>query len=406
MAIHKLNPRKVATATIGKYEDGGGLRLVVSGTGAKKWIFRFTINGKRREMGLGSYPDVELSDARAKASEYRTLAKDGIDPIENRRVEPKAIPSFTTCAARFIRSHRHGWKNAKHSRQWVSTLKTYVRPVIGNRSVDQIETQDVLKILAPIWTIRTETAKRVQGRIENILDFAAAHKYRDHLNPARWRGHLDMLLAKPSRVKTVRHHPAMPYIVLPSFLTKLQQNDSISAKALILLILTATRTSEVLKAEWSEVDLDKAVWTIPSSRMKTRREHRVPLSEPTLRVLANLPHIEGNPYIFPGTRYGRPLSNMALLQLMRGMGYGVAGELGDYVPHGFRSSFRDWSGEVSSFPRDVAEMALAHSIKDKVEAAYRRGDLFEKRRDMMNAWARFLLHPSEDKNVINLAQNQ
>lgn len=390
MAIHKLNPRKVATARTGKYEDGGGLRLVVSKTGAKKWILRFTINGKRREMGLGSFPDVELGDARSLASEYRIMAKSGIDPIENRRVKPEAIPTFTTCAARFIRAHRHGWKNAKHSRQWVSTLKTYVRPVIGDRPVNRVETEDILKILTPIWTAKTETAKRVQGRIENVLDFASAHKYRDPLNPARWRGHLDMLLPKPSRVKTVRHHPAMPYTELPDFLIELQQNDSISAKALIFLILTATRTSEVLKADWSEIDLDNAIWTIPSSRMKTGREHRVPLSGLALDALNCLPHLEGNPHIFPGTRYGRPLSNMALLQLLRGMGYGVDGELGNYVPHGFRSSFRDWSGEVSSFPRDVAEMALAHSIKDKVEAAYRRGDLFTKRRAMMQAWANYL----------------
>lgn len=242
----------------------------------------------------------------------------------------------------------------------------------------------------PIWTTKTETAKRVQGRVENILDYAAAHKYRDPQNPARWRGHLDKLLPKPSRVKKVTHHPAMPYTEAPVFMAELSGNSSISALALQFLIFTATRTNELLQAQWNEIDLEAAVWTIPAARMKDRREHRVPLSDAAMTILGALPCIEGNSYLFPGARHGRPLSNMALLQLMRGMGYGVDGDRGDYVPHGFRSSFRDWSGEVSSFPRDVAEMALAHVIENKVEAAYRRGDLFAKRRKMMQEWADYL----------------
>ncbi|MEW8439622.1 MAG: integrase arm-type DNA-binding domain-containing protein [Candidatus Thiodiazotropha taylori] len=390
MAIHKLSPAKVKNAGPGKYDDGGGLKLVVSNAGAKKWVLRFTINGKRREMGLGSYPDIKLGEARNDASDYRKLVTKGVDPIEARRVEQVEIPTFTTCAARYIRAHRRGWKNAKHSRQWVSTLKTYARAEIGTKKVDAITTEDVLKILQPIWTTKTETAKRLQGRIENILDFAAAHKYRDHLNPARWRGHLDKLLAKPSRVKKVSNHPAMPYSDVPDFMMELAANGSTSSLALQFLILTATRTSEVLQAKWIEIDLDKGIWTIPAERMKARREHRVPMSNTALNVLAALSHPEGNPYIFPGSRHRHPLSNMALLQLMRGMGYGVNGSRGEYVPHGFRSSFRDWSGEISSFPRDVAEMALAHAIKNKVEAAYRRGDLFEKRRKMMQEWADYL----------------
>ncbi|HIN93525.1 MAG TPA: DUF4102 domain-containing protein, partial [Alphaproteobacteria bacterium] len=208
MAIHKLSPRKVATAGPGKYEDGGGLGLVVSRNGAKKWVLRYTINGKRREMGLGSLEKVRLSAARGKATEYRELAAAKIDPIEICRIESEVIPTFTTCAARYIRSQRHGWKNAKHARQWVRTLKTYARPIIGSKQVDNITTEDIKKILSPIWTTKTETEKRVQGRIENILDYAAAHKYRDPINPARWRGHLDKLLPKPSRVKKVTHHPA------------------------------------------------------------------------------------------------------------------------------------------------------------------------------------------------------
>ncbi|MCP5346544.1 MAG: tyrosine-type recombinase/integrase [Gammaproteobacteria bacterium] len=390
MSIHKLTPRKVATAGPGKYEDGGGLRLVVSNHGAKKWVLRFTINGKRREMGLGSFPDVGLAEARDLATESRKLAKKGIDPIATRQIEQEQIPTFTTCAARFIRAHRRGWKNAKHARQWVSTLKTYARPVVGTKLVNTITTEDVLSILSPIWTTKTETAKRLQGRIENILDYAAAHKYCDPLNPARWRGHLDKLLPKPSRVKNVNHHPAMPHDDVPDFMAELAGNRSISSLALRFLILTATRTSEVLNAQWKEIDLGAGIWIIPAERMKTRREHRVPLSDTAMGILDALPRIDNNPHLFPGTRHGQPLSNMALLQLMRGMGYRVKGIRGNYVPHGFRSSFRDWSGEVSSFPRDVAEMALAHVIESKVEAAYRRGDLFTKRRQMMQEWAEYL----------------
>jgi integrase len=391
MAIHKLSPTKPKNAGPGKYEDGGGLRLVVSPAGARKWVLRYTLNGKRREMGLGSFPDVGLARAREKATECRQLVSEGIDPIETRQAEPAQIPTFTTCAARHIRAHRRGWKNPKHARQWVSTLKTYARPVIGTKRVDAITTEDILKILSPIWTAKTETAKRVQGRIENVLDYAAAHKYRDPLNPARWRGHLDKLLPKPSRVKKVSHHPAMPHTEVPTFMAELGTNDNVSSLALRFLILTACRTGEVLGAQWSEIDTEAAVWTVPAIRMKAKHEHRVPLSEAAMAVLRTLPRIKGNPYVFPGARHGRPLSNMALLQVMRGMGYGVKGNRGDYVPHGFRSSFRDWSGEVSSFPRDVAEMALAHVIENKVEAAYRRGDLFTKRRAMMDAWAAWCL---------------
>ena len=390
MAMHKLSSRKVETATPGKYEAGAGLRLVVSETGAKKWVIRFSLSGRRREMGLGSYPDVKLVDARKKAAECRTLAKDEIDPIFERQIEVEKPPTFTTCAARYIRAHRKGWKNAKHARQWVSTLKTYARPVIGSKRVDIISSEDILKILSPIWTSKTETAKRVQGRIENILDYASAYKYREPTNPARWRGHLDKLLPRPTRVKTVNHHPAMPHTDVTTFMSELSSNTSISSCALKFLILTATRTGEVLQGKWNEVDLASATWTIPAERMKARREHRVPLSSPALAIIKALPKIEGNPYLFPGARQGRPLSNMALLQLMRGMDYGVNGNRGNYVPHGFRSSFRDWSGEVSSYPRDVAEMALAHVIENKVEAAYRRGDLFSKRANMMKDWAEYI----------------
>lgn len=395
MAIHKVSPRRVASAGPGKYGDGGGLRLVVLKPGARNWVFRFTLRGKRREMGLGRYPDVGLADERKLAGECRYQVREGADPIEERRVESETVPSFTSCAAQYIRAHRRGWRNAKHARQWISTLKTYVRPVIGAKPVDALETEDILKVLTPIWTTRTETAKRVQSRMENILDFAAARKYRDPLSPARWQGHLDKLLPPPSKVRTIKHRPAMPYTDVPAFMAELGKNGSISAQALMFMILTAARTSEVLLARWDEFAFDDAIWSIPAARMKGRREHRVPLSCEALDILRALPRTDRNSFIFPGARYGKPLSNMAMLQVMRGMGYGINGDRGPYVPYSFRSSFRDWTGEVSNIPRDVAEMALAHAIENKVEAAYRRGDLFGKRVKMMDAWANYLHNQAE-----------
>lgn len=391
MALNKLSARQVKNATTGKYEDGGGLRLVVSAGGSKKWVLRLTVDGKRREMGLGTYPDVSLATARENATAFRTLARNGVDPIAARGARVKEIPTFESCAARYIRAHRRGWKNPKHQRQWVRTLKNYARPKIGQKRVDAITTDDILEILAPIWANKTETAKRVQGRIENVLDYAAAHEHREESNPARWRGHLDKLLAKPSRVKQVTHHPAMPYEDAPRFMTELRGMEGIAPIALRFLILTATRTKEVLLAEWDEFDLATETWTIPANRMKSRREHRVPLVPATLQLLEEIPRLTENRYVFPGRIAGQPLSSMALLTTMRRLGFGPKGDRGNYVPHGFRSTFRDWSGEVSSYPRDVAEMALAHVIENKVEAAYRRGDLFTKRRQMMQDWASYLI---------------
>lgn len=374
--------------------DGDGLYLKIGKRGGASWIYRFRWDGKLRDMGLGSSSDISLSEARELATVNRKMVKQGVNPLDARIEEEKAVEkavTFTTCAARYIKAHRRSWRNAKHARQWISTLKTYARPKIGKKAVDEISTQDVLEVLKPIWTSKNETAKRVQGRIENILDYAAAHGYRDAVNPARWRGHLDKLLAKPSRVQKVNHHPAMPYDQVADFLKAVQEYSSMSSKALQFLILTAARTSEVLNAEWDEIDLENATWTIPADRMKANREHRVPLSKQALQLLSNLPRVQGNLYVFPGMKHSRPLSNMALLQFMRGMGYGPSGEKGNYVPHGFRSSFRDWTGEVTSYPRDVAEMALAHTIENKVEAAYRRGDLFEKRKMMMQDWSDYIL---------------
>jgi integrase len=387
----KLTARKAQTALCGKHEDGDGLRLVVSLTGKKRWVLRVTVYGRRREMGLGRYPEVSLAEARTKAAAAQKLAHEGQDPIAARKAHFEPAPNFAACATAYIEAHAPGWASAKHAAQWRATLATYAYRFIGGKPIDRVVTEDVLRILKPIWTTKTETAKRVQGRIENIIGWATAHRYRTGENPAQWRGHLDMLLARPSRVRAVIHHPAMPYDEVPAFMGELAGKPGVSALALRFLILTAARTSEVLGATWAEIDLEAATWTIPATRMKARQLHRVPLSKAALGVLEALPRIEGTPYLFPGVRYGRPISTMALLQLMRGMGYGVGGGRGDYVPHGFRSSFRDWAGEVSSFPRDVCEMALAHVVGNKVEAAYRRGDMFEKRRAMMDAWSMLLL---------------
>jgi integrase len=405
MAIPKLTTHIVETTTEEKQEDGGGLRLVVSKLGAMKWGLRSTIDGKRREMGLGNFPDILLTEARDKASEHPKLSETDFDPITVTRIEPRKTPTFTSCAARYIRAHRRGWQNAKHARQWVSTMKTYVRPIIGTKPVDAISTEDLLKILSPIWTTKTVTAKRIQGRIENILDYAAAHKFRDSTNPAMWCGNLDKLLPNPLRVKKVTHRPTMSYAEVPAFMAELTSNGSVSALALRFLILTATRTNEVLQAQWSEIDPEDAIWTIPAARMRPKIEHRVPLSESAVAVLDALPRHDSNPYLFPGTRHGLPLSNMALLQLMRGMDYGVDGNRGDYVPHGFRSSFLDWSGEVSSYPRDVAEMALARVIKNKVGVSYQCSILFNKRKQMMQSWANYLKGIRSIDNRITHFQN-
>jgi len=399
MAKDLLSAKRVESAPPGKYSDGDGLQLVVAKDWSRKWVLRYTINGRRREMGLGSFDRVSLKRARELRTEARDQIEAGIDPIEARkaakrirehRVDDTGPPTFTTCAARYIRAHRRGWRNRKHARQWAATLKTYARDVIGSKPVDAITTEDVLAILSGIWNSKTETAKRVQGRIENVLDYAAARKYRDAANPARWRGHLDKLLPKPTKVKKVTHHPAMPFSEVPAFMVELAENGSVSAQALRFMILTATRTGEVSRATWREIDLRAALWTIPAARMKAGSEHRVPLSEQAVALLRALPRVEGNPYVFPGARGRRSLSNMAMLEAMRGLGYGVKGARGRYVPHGFRSTFRDWVGEETSFPSDVAEMALAHALRDKTRAAYQRGDLFEKRRRMMQAWADYL----------------
>jgi len=387
--IDKLTPLGVSKATKpGYYGDGAGLWLQVSATGSKSWIFRFTLAGKQREMGLGPVHTVSLADARAKAKECRLILLEGKDPLETRKatklveaLERAKMMTFDQCAAAYIAAHRSGWKNPKHASQWENTLATYASPVIGKMPVALVDTALVVKVLSPIWQTKTETATRLRGRIESVLDWATVSKYRQGDNPARWRGHLDNLLADPGRSKRTEHHAALPWQEVGAFMAALRKQEGIAAKAVELAILTACRSGEVRLAAWAEFDLDAALWVIPAERMKAKREHRVPLSAAALALLRSLPR--GGDLVFPGVKSGKPLSDMSLTAVLRRM------NRGDITVHGFRSTFRDWCAEsvANSFPREVCEHALAHSLPDKVEAAYRRGDLIEKRTLLMQAWA-------------------
>ena len=397
-SVNRLSPRTVATVTErGYYGDGDGLYLQVSAYGTKSWLFRFTLAGKAREMGLGAVNTVTLAEAREEARRCRKLVRDGIDPIEARKAEKLSVladaakvMTFKQCAEAYINAHEAGWRNAKHASQWRNTLTTYAYPVFGNLSVAAVDTGMVMKVLEPIWNTKTETASRLRGRIESVLDWATARKHRHGDNPARWKGHLDMLLPARSKVAKVEHHAALAYDGMGTFMALLRTQDGISAKGLEFQILTGTRAGEVVGAMWSEFDLVKKTWTIPGDRMKAGREHRVPLSDAAVAVLEAMAKVRSSDYVFPGAKDKRPLSGMAFLMLLRRMGHG------DLTAHGFRSTFRDWAAERTAYPRDVAEMALAHTIGDKVEAAYRRGDLFEKRTRLMQDWADFCaIIPSE-----------
>ncbi|MBP9714699.1 MAG: integrase arm-type DNA-binding domain-containing protein [Sterolibacterium sp.] len=387
--VDKLTPLAVSKATKpGYYGDGGGLWLQVSPSGSKSWIFRFTLSKKQREMGLGAVHTVTLPEARARAKECRLILLEGKDPLEIRKasklveaLERSKMMTFDQCAAAYIAAHRGGWKNAKHASQWENTLETYASPIIGKMPVALVDTALVVKVLSPIWQTKTETATRLRGRIESILDWATVSEYRQGDNPARWRGHLDNLLADPSRSKRTVHHPALSWQEVGAFMANLRGQDGIAAKAVELAILTACRSGEVRLATWAEFDLDAALWVIPAERMKAKREHRVPLSVAALALLESMPRM-GN-QVFPGAKPGKALSDMSLTAVLRRM------KRDDITVHGFRSSFRDWCAEsvANSFPREVCEHALAHSLPDKVEAAYRRGDLIEKRTMLMQAWA-------------------
>jgi integrase len=375
---------------LGRHSDGGGLYLQVGPTGGKSWLFRYTLEGKSREMGLGALDVLPMAEARAKALEARRCLAAGQDPLNERDAEKARQKlaqsqglSFAQCAAAYIESHRAGWRNAKHAAQWTATIDTYCGPVFGALPVQTVDLTLVSRVLDPIWRTKTETASRLRGRIENILDWAKVQGYRTGENPARWKGNLDKVLPARGKVRKVVHHPALPYDDLTEFMKELRQREGVSALALEFTILTAARTSETLKIKWSELDLKAGLWLVPGARMKSDRDHRVPLSARAVTILRELEAVKTNEYVFPGQRRGRPLSNMALLKLLERMGRG------DLTVHGFRSTFKDWASETTDFPGELAEAALAHVIGDKTEAAYRRGDLFAKRREMMNAWARF-----------------
>jgi integrase len=406
-AIEKLTALKVEKEKRpGMYGDGGGLYLRVTDDGAKNWVFRFMLNGRPRWMGMGPLYTVSLAEARKRAGEHRLRRHDGIDPIEARRAErlktrlnaAKAI-TFKECAESYIKSHRAGWRNDKHAGQWEATLATYAEPIIGKLSVQAIDTALVLKVLEPIWTEKPETAGRVRGRIEAVLDWATAREYRQGENPARWRGHLDKLLPARGKVRKVEHHAALPCGELPGFLVALREQEGIAARALDFTILTAARTGETMFARWTELDLLDKTWTVPAGRMKAGREHRVPLSARGLAILEEMQahrHAEDG-FVFPGGKPGKPLSNMAFLMLLRRM------KREDLTAHGFRATFKTWASERANFPNEIVEAALAHVVGSKVEQAYRRGDMFEKRRRLMQQWATFCTTSPAQERQSNVA---
>lgn len=376
--------------TPGYYGDGNGLYLQISASGSKSWIFRFRFRGKRREMGLGALHTISLAVAREKSAECRRVLLAGKDPIVERdstrtseALSRARSKTFDQCAAAYIAAHRGSWKSAKHAAQWEATLATYASPVLGGLPVADIDTDLVVSVLTPVWNTKTETATRLRGRIESILDWATVSKYRQGENPARWRGHLDHLLGNPNKLSPVKNRPALPWLEMPAFMEDLVRRDGSGAAALQFVILTACRSGEVRGATWPEIDLDSAVWTIPASRMKAGKEHRVPLSAAAMTLLRSLS--ASDEFVFAGARRGSPLSDMSLTAVIRRMGRdGI-------TVHGFRSTFRDWCAEAegNTFSREVCEHALAHRLPDRVEAAYRRGDLFDKRIVLMETWARY-----------------
>jgi integrase len=375
-----LTARKVETAKAGKHGDGRGLQLAVAPSGAKKWIFRFMLNGKAHEMGLGPYPEVGLAKAREKALDARRLAKDGVDPIEQRRRETVTVPTFGQFADAVAADLAPGFRNEKHRKQWVTTLGTYAVSLRDKR-VNDIDTDDVLAVLKPIWQEKAETASRLRGRIEKVLSAAKAKGLRTGENPAAWRGHLDYLLSARSKLAS-SHHAALPYSDVPAFVRKLRERDGIAALGLEFGLLTAARSGEVRGARWDEIDLAAKVWTIPPERMKAAREHRVPLSDRAAAIVEQMQAAKVSEYVFAGQLPGRPLSKEALAKVLGRMGVENA------TVHGMRSAFRDWAGNETMFPRELAEQALAHVIGDKAEQAYRRSDALARRRELMDAWAR------------------
>jgi integrase len=385
----KLTDRTVKTVGPGRYGDGTvkGLMLVVRDNGSRAWVMRYQLGGRRRDMGLGPYPEISLADAREKALDAcRLIKRDGKDPLAERG--RAKVKTFKEAAKVLIESKKSGWRNAKHAAQWTSTLETYAYPKLGALDVQGVDTDAVLDVLRPIWPTKTETASRLRQRIEAVLEYATAMKARTGENPARWKGHLDNLLPKPSKVRAVKHHAALDWRQAPAFMTELAKRQGIDAQALAFTILTAARSGEVRGAAWREIDLTTAVWTVPPGRIKAGKEHRVPLTPAALALLGD----PGEPdeLVFPSPMKKRkPLSDATLAAVLKRMGV-------DVTVHGFRSCFRDWAGETTPHAREVIEAALAHRLKDKAEASYARGDLFQKRRKLMEDWSKFLATPPAD----------
>jgi integrase len=408
-----LTAKRVERAKPGRHHDGHGLYLQVRNADNKSWLLRYERAGRERWVGLGPLHTFSLKEARERARAARQLLQDGIDPIEDRKVKAAEralaaakLMTFRECAEAYIAANEGAWKNAKHAAQWTATLQAYVYPRIGNLPVADVDTGLVLRCIDPIWRDKTETASRVRGRIESVLGWATVRNYRTGDNPARWRGHLEHALPDKAELAKVNHHPAMPCTEIPAFMAELRQRGGVAARALEFAILACARTGEAIGARHSEIDFDAATWTVPASRMKGGREHKVPLSAAAVELLRGLHH-EGDGedgYIFIGARAGMGLSNTSLTTVLKRMQHG------DITVHGFRSSFRDWASEHTNFPGEVAEMALAHAVSDKVEAAYRRGDLLKKRRQLAEAWARYCTSPpvvqEAGDNVVSMGRGR
>jgi integrase len=409
----------------GLYADGGGLHLQVTqgvdGAMNKSWLFRFSVRDARKRsgrrerwMGLGSIGTVSLVDARAAALDARKICRSGVDPIEVRNaakaaaalVQAKAM-TFDQCRDAYVKANKVKWKNGKHQEQWTNTLATYVTPVFGKLPVATVDTALVLKVIEPLWQTKPETASRVRQRIERVLDFAKVRGFRSGDNCARWKGHLDQVLPTLAQVRKVRHHPALPYAQIGTFMPALRERVGIAARALEFAILTGMRTDAVIKARWSEIDAVQKVWTVPPERAKRKtqnwREHRAVLSTAALKVLATMKaHSNGGEYVFPGDRPGQPLSNGAMLELLKEMGW--TDEKGDRITtHGFRSTLRTWAAECTNFPDELVKAALGQTVGSKVDAAYQRGDLFEKRKRLMAAWADFCTKAPAGSKVVSIA---
>lgn len=399
----ELSALEVKNLPPGSHAVGGvaGLILEVSPTGGKTWILRVRMGSKRREIGLGGYPSTSLAEARQKARDTREAIGKGVDPVAEKQAAKAALlaqqastKTFEWCARTYVQERKGEWKNAKHQAQWVATLETYAFPLIGKLSMQTIALPHVLEVLnqpqadkgnAKLWDCKNETASRLRGRIEKVLDWAAVHGYRDGLNPARWKGHLDALLKAPAKIQKTAHHKAIPYAGMYEFMKSLRLQEGTGARALEFAILCAARSGEVRGATWQEFDMQKGLWTIPGSRMKAGKPHTVPLSKQALQLIANIEPTAGTDLIFPSPR-GKVLSDMTLTAVMRRMQL-------DAVPHGFRSTFRTWGGETTAYPRDMLEFSLAHTLDSKVEAAYMHGTQVEKRRKLMQDWANYIESP-------------